>query len=116
MVVYLPNISELAELSFDGEFLRDPQEDLEFRKYQADHGIKDIESGASNNDFDSGEEPEDEFDPDYDPSSNRQVNQGIDFLVRLPFEPHMYIVQLVGQMNLMLVMALYIVSKSFQLL
>jgi len=44
--------------------------------------------------FDSGKWSRDESDPDYDPSRDNQINIGVDFSVRLHFEPYMYIVRL----------------------
>jgi len=65
-------------------------------KHQAVHGIEDTELSLSNSSFDSGEEPGDEFDPNYHPSRHHEVDLDGDFLVRLQFQPHVYIVQWVG--------------------
>ena len=70
----LPGTPELVELIFDDELMEDPeedpQEDLDLGEHQADHDIEDAELGASNSNFNLGEEPQDEFDPDFDPSGD----------------------------------------------
>jgi len=44
----------------------DPEADLDLGEHQVDHDIKDIESGASDNNFGLNEEPGDEFDLNYE--------------------------------------------------
>ena len=44
-----------------------PLPSLDVREQQVDQEIDEVEFGASNSSFDSGEELEDESDPDYDP-------------------------------------------------
>jgi len=78
---------------------------------QADHDVKDTKSGTSENSFGSSKEPRDVSDTNYYPSKDHYINLRADFLVRLLFKPVMYIIQLVGYMNFMQVMALYIVRQ-----
>lgn len=103
MVVDLLDTPEVGELSFDDELMEDPKDDLkkdaeenleELGEHQDDHNLERAKSGASNCSFDSGKGSRDESDPDYDPSRDHHINIGANFSVRLHFEPHMYIVQL----------------------
>jgi len=60
MVVDLPNIQELVELSSNDEPMEEyRKEDPELGEPQAVQGIEDAELGVSNSSFDSGEGPED---------------------------------------------------------
>jgi len=68
---------------------------------QVEQEADEIESGVSDSSFDSGEEPQDEFDPDYDPSRDRWVVSGL-HLSWLHFEPFMYIYGMVGLDNCIL--------------
>jgi len=72
-----PNV---VELRFENEPMEDPKdnpeveedpkEDPVLSEQQVDREVDDADLGASNNSFDSAEEPKDESDPDYDPYSD----------------------------------------------
>jgi len=79
MVVEITNTPKLVVISLDDDELEeepeeDPKEDqeehLELGEHQADHGVKDTKLGVSQDNYDSSEEPGDEFDSHYDPSGN----------------------------------------------
>ena len=63
--------------------------------HQLDHDDENVEIGASNNSFNSGREPGDESNTDYDPSRDHYIDlyymltSQIDYFIsdRLPFEP-----------------------------
>ena len=73
MVVELPNTAELVVLNSDDEPIDEElQEDLEVQEPKAEHNFEDTESAVfgdnTSSSFDSGKEPRDEFDFDYNPS------------------------------------------------
>ena len=49
----------------------DQEIDVMIMEQQVDQDVLDVESEASTNSFDSGEEPDDKSNPDYDPSRDR---------------------------------------------
>ena len=75
MVRHIPNTPKTVVISSNDEFMEgleeNPEEDLEFEEHKIGHEVKEANSSASGNSFDSGEEHEDESDPDYDPSRDR---------------------------------------------
>ena len=90
------DIPEVVECSSDDELIedleQDPEEDPELREHQLDHHAEDVELGISDNSFDSGEEPGDESDLDYDPSRDDWIDlyymltSQIDYFL----SPHVY--------------------------
>jgi len=48
----------------------DLEEDIELGEPQANHGVEDAESSVFDSNFDSSEEPGDDFDLGYDPSKD----------------------------------------------
>ena len=103
MVVKLLDTSKLVELSSkdepqekpeEDEPEEDPVEDLEKEEPDVEQDIKDAESTVSGdgtgNSFDSGEEPEDNFNSHCNPSRDYQDDSTSIFLVGHFLEPHVF--------------------------
>ena len=86
MVVHIPDALEIVVISSDDGVIpdldKDLEEDPEFEEHKIDHEVEEAESTASNSSFNSGEVPEDEFDPDNNPYRDRSFGLGDEFLDR----------------------------------
>ena len=120
MVVDLLDTPELVVLSFDDEPMEeesqeDSKDDPKLGEPKVDHGVKDLKWVVSDSSFNSGEEYEDEFNLDYDPSWDHQIGSRPNFLVSFHFLAPTYTIQPVGQLHLCRLQHCIRFDKSFQL-